>query len=133
MLKRDLLSNLKKGTAGGLAVASVYCIWITVIYLTKGEDAFERQGLTFRSLLLVYLAGGGLAGGVVGACRPWAKSTIGSRIIAVIAMLPLIFGLEVLIAGNPSRWAKGEGLIVVGLATAFGWFMADSLFGREDD
>jgi hypothetical protein len=47
-------------------------------------------------------------------------------------MLPLIFGLEILIAGNPSRWGKGEWLIVVGLATAFGWFMADSLFGRKD-
>jgi hypothetical protein len=58
MLKRDLLSNLKKGTVGGLAVGSFYCIWITIIYLTKGQDAFERHGFTYRSLLLVYLAGG---------------------------------------------------------------------------
>ena len=57
----------------GLGVGVLLALWILIVYLRSGEAAFAAKGTTFGFMVLLYLAGGVVAGGVAGLLGPLAR------------------------------------------------------------
>jgi hypothetical protein len=86
----------------GLKIASVYCAYVTVLYLLTGAQAFEDMGVTLPAILAVYLLGGVVGGGVVGLLLPIAQSSlVGAIMIGVFGMIPVVTGVAISIDGFP--------------------------------
>jgi hypothetical protein len=38
-------SNVRWGVTRGLFVAVLYCLWVSAVYVIRGTDPFDRQGI----------------------------------------------------------------------------------------
>ncbi len=126
-------SNLRWGITGGLWVAAFYCIWVTGLYVVRGPEPFERNGVTFLSTIFTYLAIGIVGGGLVGLLRPFSGERFGAYGIGVLVGLLGAFALTILIAGSPARWELAEWGTIPFVAVGGGWAIGSELRKRRRD
>lgn len=117
---RSTARDVRSGVVGGLAVATLYCLWIAAIYVFRGPAAFERQGVRFGSLLLTYLTIGIVSGALVGLLKPLARWKSGAYAVGLIAGAPVAIGLAVCIKGMPSNWDADEAFVIPILSVVAG-------------
>lgn len=118
--------NIFSGTIAGLGIGIVYCVWIGLLYAFRGAGSFEIRGLRIEHLLLFYLVTGSICGAIVGGLRRWRSSILGARVVGVIAMLPVAFGAEILVQGNPGEWEAKHWILMICLGTVMGIVMGGS-------
>ena len=61
-----MLANLRWGFSRGVAIALVYCVWVSIVYLVSGPEPFESIGVSYRSVIATYLGIGVASGSVIG-------------------------------------------------------------------
>jgi len=119
------LRNLKWGVSGGLGIASLYCVWVVLLYLIQGADPFSRQRVSLTTVIATYLASGLVAGAVVGLLRPWTENGFGAFVVGLLAGVPITAGLMVCVAGWPSAWSnndqRGFPVLAIMVGTALGY------------
>ena len=130
--------NLRWGIQGGLFFAAIYIAWVTILFLVRGREPFDRLGVNLPVVVAVYLAGGVLSGAVIGLLRPFATRKVGAYLISIIAALPVLTGIAISLQGLPGRWDLATRLVVPFLSVAFGLALGDLLWkaasrnGRND-
>ncbi len=129
--RTTILSDLRWGITGGLWVAAFYCTWVTGLYILRGPSPFERNGVTFLSTVLTYIAIGTVGGGLVGLLRPFSDRKVGAYAIGVIVGLVVATGIGFLVAGSPAHWQFGEWIAIPFVTAASGWAIGSELWKRR--
>lgn len=101
-----LIRNMRWGVGGGLGIAVIYCVWVTIVYLVFGDDPFTRQGVTLLRVIETCLAAGLSAGAVIGLLRPVAENEFGAFGVGLNAGVPISAGLVICVEGWPSTWSR---------------------------
>lgn len=106
--------GLRKGLIYGVLFGVALCLWVTVIFTLQGETPFIEVGTTYAHAAASYLIVSAVCGSVIGALFPFAKSTITSYAVGVVAASFVAFGIVVSTYGVPSRWeANAYGFLIV--------------------
>lgn len=102
---RGIEHDIAWGVRGGLSIAGLYCLWVSVVRLTSGPRAFENLHVSYTVAVTTYLGIGLVSGAIVGALRRFTGTALGSYAVGLLSGLPLAFGLLTSIDGFPSRWS----------------------------
>jgi hypothetical protein len=124
-----LRDNIVWGVRRGLAFAGVISAFVLVMYIANGA-AFANLGMSLPEIVLLYALGGVLAGGVVGAMRPWTRTRLGAMVAGVAAALPASLAFGVALYGAPSRWRRTELANCVIYAVIMGVVGGSALWNR---
>lgn len=95
----DLAARVRQGIVFGLLIACVYAAYAVGLYAFRGARPFERIGTSLPAVVATYLAGGVVAGGVVGALLPLARYLVGMVIVAVIGTFGVMIGITLTSTG----------------------------------
>lgn len=120
-------SDIRWGIRVGLSFAALFSAWVLVLYTTQGPGAFERLGVTVWGAVLTYLTGGVVAGAIVGALRPLAKTRVGAMAVGVLAALPVAAAACYLLYGAPLHWKRSV-VIACGIYAVFIGLVCGSWF-----
>lgn len=97
-------ANVAFGLTVGILMASGYSVIAILVYLVGGAEAFERNEVTFASVIAAYWVGAMGSGVLLGVLRP----SMGSRTSAMVAgpfiAAPAVASLGVTISGMPWHW-----------------------------
>jgi hypothetical protein len=115
----SLLDNLKSGTRWGLAFAAFYSAAAVLIWLVRGDVAFEAQGTSLWQVLLAYVAGGMAAGVVVGLLMPLGRTRFGAGVIGFVAAVPVMFVVGMAVSPPPT-WFTRVPIVAFGCAAILG-------------
>jgi hypothetical protein len=74
----------------GLTMATLYSIWVIVVYVTRGHGPFTAMGTSLGAVLLTYYTTGALGGLLVGALLPFARTFLGAVALGVLVGLLLL-------------------------------------------
>jgi hypothetical protein len=113
-----LLANARSGASIGATFGTVYALWALVLYLIGGK-AFANGDFTLLGVCAFYLAGGVIAGGVVGLMRPLLRQPASATLVGIAACLPLAIGFRVLYKGL-TVWTRTDTLFVMIWPVVFG-------------
>lgn len=102
--ERPLRDRIRLGVLAGLALAAGFAIFAIPFALLRwaaGSNEIATSGVevSYPQALVVYLVGGVLGGGAVGALWPLRRWWLGRRFLGVVAALPAMFAVRILIWG----------------------------------
>ena len=102
-------------TKWGFSVGAVFAVCAVVLAGLSGSLILVSKGREFNAIALavMYLAGGALAGSIVGLLFPLVRSWAGSAVLGIIAILPLMLGAVILIATQTGGWSSSHTLTLV--------------------
>ena len=85
----------------GLSAGVVLSVWIVVLTVLNGSLTLRVRGHEISAVgtVALYLAGGLLAGVIVGIGFPLLRWAIGAAVLGVIAAVPFAIGIQVLRSG----------------------------------
>jgi hypothetical protein len=92
----------------GFGVALLFCAWITIVRLNKGESAFSAHGITYSGTVVMYVIAGLASGGTIGAMLPLAKWRSGAYAIGLLGGLPIVAGILIQQSGLPAHWSDED-------------------------
>jgi hypothetical protein len=108
-------------------MALLLCAVAVGLYLLGGPSGFDRLGLTLPQILLVYLLGGFIAGGLTGLLRSYATSWPTAMLVGMLVTFPVCVCAYTFKFGPVWRWG-GTAWLTTGLATALFGAMGAKLF-----
>lgn len=97
-------NDIKWGVRLGLNIGAMYTALVLILYAFGGMARFARNQISLFALVSVYLLGGILAGFVLGVFRPALRERNTAFVVAVLAALPVAYGLSVLLTGTFVDW-----------------------------
>lgn len=124
---RSLREDTLWGVRRGLALACLYSAYVIVMAGMQRSAQLDAYGANVYELLLIYFVGGLVGGAVIGALRPLNSTAAGGTFIGALASIPFWVGTLMLFAGVPTRWDKGDWVvlsILVGLGAFMGLHLA---------
>jgi hypothetical protein len=127
---RSLSENTRWGIRRGLAIASLYSAYVIVLAAVQRSIHLDAYGATVFDLLLIYFAGGLIGGGIVEALRPLNATGAGGALIGGLASIPFWMGTLLLVAGVPTRWDKGDWIVLL-ILSAIGALMGIHLATKD--
>jgi hypothetical protein len=89
----------------------VLAVWATVVFVIHGSAPFERGHLTYGRTVALYVAGGTIAGAIVGALKPLARYDIGVPVVGIVAAFPAVVGFRIATKGI-SGWSAFDAAFV---------------------
>jgi hypothetical protein len=128
-----VMGNLKWGVKGGLGIASLYCVWVGVLYLLQGSEPFSRQGVGLPTVLATYVAVGVIAGAVIGLLRPLTRNDFGAFVVGYLAAVPITAGLMICVNGWPTAWTVRRWHEFPVMVLLFGTMVGFELSRRRDE
>lgn len=120
--------DVQWGVRRGLAIASVYCVWVIGIYLISGAAAFEKQGTTLPRVLFLYATIGTVAGAIVGLLRPATRGKFGAYLVGWIVGVLIVTGIGISLEGLPQDWDFAVWLSIPVLSPLAGWVVGSELW-----
>jgi hypothetical protein len=115
-----LTREVRFGVLFGLIMASLYCAYVTVLYVIAGPSPFERRHTTFVAVLVAYAASG-LGGGLLyGLLHPLRRSLPGQLVVGTFISMLVFFNIGISRSGLPTTWASTDWEAVVVLGLLFG-------------
>ncbi len=113
-----LLANVRSGASIGATFGTIYALWALVMYLIGGK-AFANGEFTLVGVCIFYLAGGVVAGSIVGLMRPLLRHAGSAPLVGVAACIPLAIGFRVLYKGL-TAWTRTDTLFLMIWPVVFG-------------
>jgi hypothetical protein len=107
--------------------------WVVLIWLLRGSEPFERKGVTFLAVVVLYLVGGPVTGAIVGLLRPVAKSGLGAAITGVVAAIPVSVMAIAAVGGFPpwTRQHTFASIVMAVVGGAMGGYMFRAFLSDE--
>jgi hypothetical protein len=127
------IGNLKWGVKGGVGGAAVYCLWVGLLFLIRGPEAFSRLGVSLTTVIATYLAVGVLAGAVIGLLRPLTGNDFGAFVVGYLAAVPIAAGIMICLRGWPTTWPARLWHVYPMLVLIFGTMVGFELSRRADE
>lgn len=112
-------TRLRWGVRWGVYYTVVLVAWVGLIWLLRGSDPFERQGVTLLAVLTLYVVAGPVTGGMVGLLLPLAKSALGAAITGVVAAVPVSVMTIATVGGFPP-WTRQHTISTILMAVVGG-------------
>jgi hypothetical protein len=136
-VKRPLGSRIRLGVLAGLGFAAGFTILAIPFALLRwaaGSNEIATSGIevSLPRTLAVYVVGGVLGGGAVGALWPLRQLWAGRRVLGVVAALPVMFAVRILIWGPGGwrmNWSFYDARLWLLTSVIYGFVMS---FGIED-
>jgi hypothetical protein len=125
-----LEQNLLWGVGWGLGVGAGFCLLGVVLRAVRGPKFLHPYGITFGTLILVYLAGGAGAGAVLGLGRPLTRWRAGAIVIGIIGGMIAYGAAGIALEGPIGRWSAGEWLILALLGSIGGGILGNRMWER---
>ncbi len=109
-----LRARLRYTVGGGLVLAALFSLIVTVQFVSAGQRPFQQVGVTFGLVIAYYFVTGIAAGVVAGLLWPIGRTWPGALLVGYLVVAPVWFitGLEL---GEPLRVAA-HGASVLSLA-----------------
>jgi hypothetical protein len=120
--------NVTKCVLHGVGSGAIFAIWVVVVYLFRGEEAFQRIRINVGLLAAFYVLGGAFGGLVVGIAWPILRWRVGAYATSLFVAFLLSFALSVLLWGTPLDWDKRLWFVVAIMTTIFGLLYGGSLW-----
>jgi len=114
------------GIRWGAAYSAVLVAWVVFLWLVRGSEPFDRRGVTFLAVVIVYVVGGPVTGAVVGLLLPFAKSSLGAALTGIVAAIPVTVIIIATVAGFPP-WTRAHTISSI-LMAVFGGGGAGYMF-----
>lgn len=95
----DTIERIILGVKYGIVIAVFYCIYAIGLFIIRGPEPFVHDETTIWGALIAYLVGGIMAGGIVGALQPMARSRIGAAIVYGIGAFFVMVSIGVTVDG----------------------------------
>src|SRR4029078_2971130 len=103
-----MLANIEWGLRRGVAIALVYCAWVSAVYLLSGPTPFRTMGVSYGLVVLTYLAIGAGSGTLIGMLKPLTLHRLGGYVVGLVAAVPVAFGLAFCVSGAPKAWTAAD-------------------------
>lgn len=98
----DLLRRLKRGFHDGAVAGFFLCVFASLMRLANGPGYGAATGFSFIGILVAYMTGGLVCGGLAGLLWPLGRSLFGRIVVATLVAWPAMF-----IFGWPLRPEEG--------------------------
>ena len=109
-------TNVLWGARLGLAVGAVFSAWALAVFVLSAGQAMRDNGTTLPAVLAAYLAGGPVAGGVMGALRPLARWAAGAAVVGFVTAIPVFVAIRLAVDGTkPAEAGELLGVIFFGI------------------
>jgi hypothetical protein len=112
------------GLGGGITFAA----WVTILFLFRGTEPFDEQGVNFASVVVFYLVGGATGGLVAGILWPLTKWRAGACLVGLLVAFVVSIGLMYLLAGNPLSWDIAVILTILIMTVIYGLYIGYQLW-----
>lgn len=112
--------DIQWGLSWGAALASLFALYVIVLFLLRGSEPFDGLGVSLSAVLSVYFFGGLAGGAVVGLLRPMATSCFASMAIGILVAAPIASGIVFSLAGPPSHWGDSHIFAAVFMTLLYG-------------
>jgi ammonia channel protein AmtB len=109
------------GMVIGFLGGSLFSAIALVLYSVRGEELFERLGTSLPNVLLIYHAGGAVAGLVVGLLLPLTIWRWGAVIVGILGAIPVYFGAG-MVMGDLDLTLDLAVAVVVGGIVGYSWY-----------
>lgn len=117
---RSTANRILLGVQVGLALAVVYSVIAIVVNAAVGTDSTSLPASGLARIVGAYFLGGVLAGGLVGALRPWMRSVFGAAVVGFLAALIVMYGLALALKPLVSPGELSTGAIAIIAAILLG-------------
>jgi hypothetical protein len=104
----SVAQNVRWGLTRGLLFFALYSFVAVLIFLLRGSEPFDANGIPLGSVILAYFVGGLLGGAIAGLLRPFANRRIGAMIGGVVVMIPIFVAVTIGQFGAPLSWGVAE-------------------------
>ena len=121
-----LHADVRWALKGAYSFAAVYCVWVLILYLIRGDEPFKQLGVSFLRVEFFYLAAAGVGGSIVALLRPLTRWAFGAYVVGFVAGVIMSAGMAFLLSGSPIQWGLRELVLMFILAV-----LATSLIGPE--
>jgi hypothetical protein len=102
-----------------LFIATTFSAWVFVLYLTGGDDRFDRLGTSIGAVILLYFCAAILLGALVGILLPLARAgRLGAALVGTVTAAGLY--AMALVALNEVTWTLRDAVVILGLALLLG-------------
>jgi hypothetical protein len=125
----SLRRRIHWGASWGVMLSLVYCAFAIIQFTIQGPALASAVHVTPPAILAVYVAGGIVAGSVVGIALPIARSQVGAGVVGAVAVLPIFVMMRYAQHGS-AQWNRMDVFSVVGAAVLVGGGLG--LAFRED-
>ena len=126
MMISDTKSNVLQGVGVGAVMATLYSLFVLVVFLVSGSDAFDKYETSLPIVVVTYYASGILGGATIGAFLPMAKHFLGRIVLGIIGGLIVFFCIVMAMEGPFWNWSSTDwetvafaGVVMGGIAGAF--------------
>lgn len=134
-LSEKLPASVRMGIGWGVAMATLYSCWVTILRIVGGSGSFDAIGTSWLATVGSYYLGGILGGGLVGSLwilRRWALGAFALGTVAVMPVFLIILSTKsdlgvtqcVLLSLIPSS--------VVGGVNGYFWWRSDIKTRRDE-
>ena len=117
---RNFGRELRTGMSFGLAMASLYCLYVIGLYAFAGEGPFAKIGISPVGIIAVYVSGGLACGLLYAALHPFASSFVGAMLLGIPCGIAVVLGVAIAMEGLPTTWTGDEWENVLILGTLLG-------------
>lgn len=110
----------------GIVMATLYSLWVTVVYYLGGPSALAEHNLTLPMAVATYYFAGAIGGLIVGVMLPLARHPLGAILVGIVVGFVAFFSMGVATKGMPPEWSSRDwkGVLVLGLLWGgFGGFI----------
>lgn len=126
-------SNIFWCVVYGLGGGAVFTVWVTILFALRGTEPFDKQGVTFASVVLFYLLGGATGGLIAGALWPLTRSRAGAYLVGILVAFVVAAGLMFLLAGSPLRWDMAAILTILTMTLIYGLYIGYHIWKYVQD
>jgi len=86
---RPFFKRMLLGACTGMAIATGFAIWVSLLRIGRGTAPFDRLGTSYGTTIAIYYATLPPAGVIVGLLYPLRRSRFGAMALGFLFMLPM--------------------------------------------
>jgi hypothetical protein len=112
----------------GVTLAVLYALYAVVLYVFRGQAAFDAVGATLAQVIASYFAGGILGGVAVGLLWPLSRHREGAIVIGIVTAFIIFSAVRFASVGSFTRWTSDiwastiiAAVLLGGLVANFFW------------
>jgi hypothetical protein len=110
-----------------------FTVWVTILFLLRGTEPFDKQGVSFAAVVLFYLVGGATGGVIAGVLWPLTKWRAGAYLVGLLVALVVSTGLMFLLEGNPLSWGIAVILTILIMTVIYGLYIGYQIWKYVQD
>jgi MFS family permease len=105
--------NIIWGVGMGLAIAALFSLLVTVLFLARPHRLMEEHAVSLGALILTYFIGGLGGGFIVGLMRPLSRWRAGSVATGIVSATFVYGAIGAAMYGPITRWREEHWIVAI--------------------